>query len=197
MQAQYSAAQQLPPLQVRRVTDIEPQLRYRRAEAEGEYVPSRQIWLDNRTYQGAAGYQIFTPLRLDDGSHLLVARGWIAANPRRSIPRAEPAAGKVRIAGRLNQSPASFLELQHVEPVGPVLQNFELPELARVSGLTLAPLILEQVQEGPDGLIRDWNAPETGRDKNVSYMWQWYSFATLIAVLWLTLNWQRRNGRPA
>lgn len=193
LQTQFAEVQQQPPLQIRRATDIQPQLRYRRAVAEGEYVGDRQIWLDNRTYQGAAGFQIFTPLRLEDGSHLLVSRGWIAATARHSAPPAVPPAGRVSVAGRLNQVPPSFMELQHIAESGPVWQNLDLRELARVSGLTLAPLVLEQAQGNADGLIRDSPAPDSGRDKNVGYMWQWFSLAALAAVLWLILSWQRRD----
>ena len=41
-------------------------------------------------------------------------------------------------------------------------------------------------------LVRDWLPPDLGRDKNVGYMWQWYGFATLTAVLWLVFSWRRR-----
>src|SRR5207237_499843 len=140
-----------------------------------------------------AGFLIFTPLRLDDGSHLLVSRGWIAATARHSPPPAAPPAKRVSVAGRLNQPPPSFIELEHVAPAGPVWQNLDLPELARVSGLALAPLVLEQAQGNPDGLVRDWPGPDSGHDRNVSYMWQWYGIAVLAAVLWVVLSWRRRE----
>lgn len=194
MQAQSAEAVQQAPLRLGRATDIAPQLRYRRVIAEGEYLAERQIWLDNRTYQGAAGFYVVTPLRLDDGSHVLVNRGWIAATAQHTAPPAAPPMGRVTVTGRLNHSPPSFLELQHVTPTGPVWQNLDLAEFTRVSGLTLAPLVVEQAGGSPDGLIRDWPAPDSGREKNVSYMWQWYSFAALTAVLWLILNWQPRVG---
>jgi surfeit locus 1 family protein len=196
MQAQFADVVLQAPLQLRRATDITPELRYRRVVAEGEYLADRQLWLDNRTYQGVAGFYVLTPLRLDDGSHVLVNRGWIAATAQHTAPPVLPPAGRVTVTGLLNQSPPSFLELQHVAPAGPVLQNLDLAELARVSGLTLAPLVLEQAGETPDGLIRDWPAPDSGREKNISYMWQWYSFAALTVVLWLILNWQPRVGKP-
>lgn len=193
LQTQFADVEQQPPLQVRRAMDIHPQLRYRHATAEGQYAVDRQIWLDNRTYQGAAGFQIFTPLRLEDGSHLLVSRGWIAATARHSAPPAAPPAGRVSVVGRLNQAPPSFMELQQIAPTGSVWQNLDLHELTRVSGLTLAPLVLEQAPGSPDGLLRDWPAPDSGRHKNIGYMWQWYSIAALAAMLWLILSWQRRE----
>ena len=190
LQSRAAVVAQQAPLPVRGAASITSELRYSPAVAAGEYLAGRQVWLDNRTYKGAAGYYVLTPLRLDDGSHVLVNRGWIAATPRHTAPPADPPVGRVTVTGRLNLAPPSFLELQHAAPAGPVLQNLDLTELARVSGLALAPLILEQTGVAPDGLVRDWPAPDSGREKNVSYMWQWYSFAALTGLLWLVLNWQ-------
>ena len=193
LQAQSSSVAQQEPLRLTGIAPIAPSMRYRRVVADGEFVAERQVLLDNRTYQGAAGYYVLTPLRLDDGNHVLVNRGWIAATTRHTAPPVLPRAGRVALAGRLNLSPPSFMELQHAAPTGPVLQNLDLQEFARVTGLALAPLIIEQTDGPADGLVRDWPAPDTGRDKNVSYMWQWYGFAALTAVLWLVLNWQKRD----
>ena len=195
--AQYAEAQQQAPLALRSAGQVDSVMRYRRGTAEGEYVADKQVWLDNRTYQGTAGYYVLTPLRLDDGSALLVNRGWIAATGHRAAPAALPPGGRVTVAGRLNQSPPSFIELQHNAPAGPVWQNLDLQRYAKTSGLALAPLILEQQNDAADGLVRVWPAADTGRDKNVSYMWQWYSFAGLTVVLWLVLNWQRGGRLPA
>ncbi|MEO8133553.1 MAG: SURF1 family protein [Betaproteobacteria bacterium] len=194
LQAQNAGAQQQPPLVLRSAGQVGPAMRYRRAVAEGEYVADQQVWLDNRTYRGTAGYYVLTPLRLDDGAHLLVNRGWIAGTPRHEAPAAPPPAGRVQVTGRLNQAPPSFIELQHNPPSGRVWQNFDLAAFARVAGLAVAPLVLEQQADAVDGLVRAWPAPDSGRDKNVSYMWQWYSFAGLTVVLWFALNWQRSDA---
>jgi len=174
-----------------RAADADPGSRYRRATAAGEFVAEGQIWLDNRTYKGAAGYHVLTPLRLADGSHLLVDRGWIATTARHEAPAAAPLPGLVHLEGRLNLPPSRFLELKHLAPAGGVWQNLDLAEYAKVTGISVAPMVLEQAPGAADGLVRDWPAPELGRDKNVVYMWQWYGFASLTLVLWLVFSWRR------
>jgi surfeit locus 1 family protein len=198
-----------PAVDVRRAADIAAGDRYRRVRASGEYDAAHQVWLDNRTHNGTPGFQVLTPLRLDDGSHLLVARGWIARSTQSSAaspsaspippgtgfaPPAPPPTGRIAVGGRLNQPPPRFLELKHVEPQGSVWQNLDLAEYARATGLAVAPLVLEQTEGPPDGLIRDWPAPDLGRDKNVSYMWQWYAFAAVTVAFWLILGWRRSDG---
>lgn len=195
LQDQARAMGERAPLEVRRAADIAPASRYRPAAADGEYVADRQVLLDNRTHNGTAGYQVLTPLKLNDGSHLLVARGWIASTGKREPPAPMPPAGRVKVTGRLNAPPGRFLELKHTEPVGAVWQNLDLSAYAKATGLTIAPLVLEQSAGDPDGLLRDWPSPDLGRDKNIGYMWQWYGFATLTALLWLVLSWRKDDGK--
>ncbi len=38
---------------------------------------AHQFLLDNMTHAGRAGYEVLTPLLLDDGRVLLVNRGWL------------------------------------------------------------------------------------------------------------------------
>jgi surfeit locus 1 family protein len=171
-------------------------MRYRRVRAEGRYLGEAQVWLDNRTHHGTPGYRILTPLEFADRSHVLVDRGWIAASARHGIrPDAPPPAGSVNVEGRLNAPPASFLELAHAAPTDNVWQNLDLAAYARATGLAVAPLVIEETPGAGGGLVREWVAPDLGRDTNVSYMWQWYSFAMLAFALWAVLGWRRSDAR--
>jgi len=209
LQQQAASMATAPPLDIHRAADVSGSERYRHARATGEYDAMHQVWLDNRTHNGTAGFQVLTPLRLDDGSHLLVARGWIARNTNAAgaartnvssppgavtAPAAPPPPGRVVVEGRLNHPPPRFLELKHVEPQGNVWQNLDLAEYARATRLAVAPLVLEETGAVADGLVRDWPAPDLGRDKNVSYMWQWYAFAAVTIAFWLILGWRRDDG---
>ena len=62
------------------VTDLGPQgtrdlPRYTQVRVRGEWVADRQFLLDNRTRDGRAGYEVLTPLQLEDGREVLVNRG--------------------------------------------------------------------------------------------------------------------------
>src|SRR6478672_5906356 len=59
------------------VADGAPLL-FRRVRARGEFLPGRQIFIDNRIHEGRAGFEVVTPLRLPDGGAVLVDRGWVA-----------------------------------------------------------------------------------------------------------------------
>ncbi len=80
-----------------------------RLRLEGEWLASATVFLDNRTHQGRAGYHVLTPLRLADGSGVvLVDRGWVAAGADRGeLPEVALAAGRAVVEGRLHLPEAS------------------------------------------------------------------------------------------
>jgi len=196
LEAQAERASTSPPLALTTAAAVVPELRYRRVHAEGRYVSDAQVWLDNRTHRGVPGYRVLTPLEFADRTHVLVDRGWIPAGAHRaSRPEAPAPAGIVAVEGRLNAPPASFLELKHVAPTNNVWQNLDLAEYARTTGLSVAPLVIEEPPGSDNGLVREWAEPDLGRDRNVGYMWQWYSFALLAFGLWAILGWRKNDAR--
>lgn len=75
---------------------------YRVAELVGEYDVAHGIVLAGRSHQGTPGAHLLLPLRLADGSAMLVHRGWL---PTVDASRIDPAAygegGTVRVRGLL------------------------------------------------------------------------------------------------
>ena len=93
-------------------------------------------WSTTRCTAGRAGYQVVTPLRLDDGRVVLVNRGWIAAGATRAEPpREAPPPGRVVVVGRLNATPGYF-EFDHAGAGGaPVGKTSTRRALRRRRGL--------------------------------------------------------------
>jgi len=163
-------------------------LRYRRVIATGEFVASRQILIDNKVHAGRAGYDVVTPLALANGRAILVKRGWIAQGPSRSeTPRAPPPSGAISVRGRLALPAAGYLELRREPPTGTVWQNLDPARFTAATGLTVQPVVIEATTAPvpDDGLIRDWPAPELGVETHRIYMFQWYAFAVIAALLWV------------
>ncbi len=158
----------------------------------GEFLPERTVLLDNKLRGGRAGYEVVAPLRLAEGIHVLVNRGWIAAPPRREqLPDVVTPPGRLRIEGVvLSHLPRT---LTVGEPgKGRVRQSVELKEFAAESGLTLQAFVIQQHSDTGDGLARDWPPPDAGVEKHQAYAFQWYSLAALAVVLALVLSFRRR-----
>ncbi len=69
-------------------SELDDAVRFRRVEAEGEYVVTPQFLLDNMLHDGAAGYHVLTALRVAGRrERVLVNRGWVpAGGDRRVLP---------------------------------------------------------------------------------------------------------------
>src|SRR6185312_11348887 len=62
------------PLGTRSLAEVR---RFQRVSVAGRYDAMYQFLLDNRINEGRAGYEVLTPLDLDDGRTVLVNRGWV------------------------------------------------------------------------------------------------------------------------
>lgn len=67
----------------------------------------------------------------------------------------------------------------------PRLQNIELAELAKASGLAFLPAVIMQTDQWRDGLQRTWPEPSVDAEKNMGYALQWFIFAGIAAFAWV------------
>jgi len=201
LRARYDAAQAAAPLRLETLGDAPDwnTLRYRPVVAEGEYLASAQILIDNRVHEGRAGYHVVTPLKLRDGRAVLVDRGWIAPGATRAqLPSAPPPAGLARVAGRVALPGAGPLALGRDVVSGAVWPHLDPARFAQATGIAVLPIVIEAMPSSfaPNEPVPDWPAPDFGIDKHRIYMVQWYAFAALALVLWIVLN-ARRSGRTS
>lgn len=171
---------------------------HRRARVGGRWLPEQTLHLDNRQMDGRPGFFVLTPLQLDDGSVLMVQRGW---RPRDFVDRSRLAPlptpeGQVEVEGRLTRGPARLYEFDGAGS-GPIRQNLDLSDHARETGLALRPLLLLQTSPADDGLRRDWPAPAVDVHKHYGYAFQWFALCALIIVLhvWFRILRPRRQPR--
>jgi surfeit locus 1 family protein len=167
---------------------------FRRVRVRGEYVPEKGVLLDNRVLRGRVGYEVLMPLSIEGGGlHVLVNRGWTAAPPTRAeLPKVATPAGVQEVEGVAVLPPERVFELGDGVPAGAVWQHFLMDRYERWSGLALQPVIVQQTSVAADGLVREWARPDTGVQKHRGYAMQWYIFAILTVVLYVSLNLRRR-----
>ncbi|GID33136.1 SURF1 family cytochrome oxidase biogenesis protein [Paractinoplanes brasiliensis] len=84
----------------------------------GRYDPAHEIQARGRTVDGDVGFEIVTPLILDDGTAVLVDRGWVPAPPGGALapPEVPPApGGMVTVVGQvhLSESRPAPIERRH------------------------------------------------------------------------------------
>ena len=184
---------------------LAPALQWRQVEATGTYDAAHTVLVRNRPHRAGSndptyGYEVLVPLRLDDGSALLVDRGWLPSGSRGTNPAQAPDAvpappsGPVRVVVRLRPSePARDRQL----PPGQV-SSIALPRIAEMTGLPLwAPYgALVSETPAPAAAPAGLDPPTLDGNEgiNASYAVQWALFALLGLGFPL---WLRRRQREA
>ena len=152
----------LPPLPVRRDITADS-ARQRRVVAQGVYDFSAERTWPGRSFQGTPGVALVTPLRLADGSAVLVDRGWV------------PSPDAFHVDHTLYREPDT------VTVTGIAL----IPPRGRgdVAVAGYLPFVVQL--ESPDptrGLPRRWPPPTFDDGPHLSYVIQWFSFALIALV---------------
>ena len=161
--------------------------RFRPITVTGTFDADHQIMIDNKVHGGNVGFDVVSPLRLDDGRIVLVDRGFVAAGPSREVfPTVPPLSGRVTVRGRINLPATNYFELGHEMPSGALWQHLDVRRYAAATGLSVLPIVIEATLPtgGDDALERDWPAPDLGIERHRIYMLQWYAFAALALGFW-------------
>jgi cytochrome oxidase assembly protein ShyY1 len=178
--------------------------RYARVRLTGRFDGEHQFLLDNISEGGRAGYGVVTPLKLEDGTAVLVNRGWVpGTGHREQLPDvALAASGTPRpVIGRVGMLPVAGLAAGHAPPPAegpwPRLTSFATEaDLAAALPYPLVPGVLLLDAGDPDGYVRDWRPPGLEPARHYAYAVQWWAFAVLAIVLFVVLN-RRRKPKPS
>ena len=191
-----------PMLQISTARELAVPLLFGRSmQMSGRY-QAPNLLLDNRMRGGRAGYEIITPFKLNDGTHLLVARGWIVADlDRARLPGVDLPTQPVTLAGRLDKVPVVGIRLgksSEIEAMDPVLlriQRVETDKVAKKLGYPLPAGLFYLDAAAPHGYDRTWPVPSSDVSKHHAYAVQWFAMAVVLVLLYLKINLQRGSTR--
>ena len=165
---------------------------FRNTEAQGHWVRGMDIIQDNVLIRGVSGFHLLSPLKLSDGSYVLVNRGWKAwPNGVKQLPTLPKLpAGMQRIVGE-TALPLRRIELAKT-PINrswpKVVQKLEMDKVAQWLQAQLAPVLIHQRSDAQDGLVRQWKVVYGNPDKHRAYALQWFVFGIIFAVFFVALN---------
>jgi len=163
-----------------------PQL-YQHYQLTGQ-LDGDHLWLlDNRTYQGRAGYEVWAPMVTDDGWYLASA-GWVAATASRSrLPQIElPEASRPWLAQARPLSQAVVLADSDIERHWPqVVQSIDPDVMAEQLGQA-KPLGLLQLSPGQAGVGPViWTPIVMTVERHRGYALQWFAMAVALLLMYL------------
>jgi surfeit locus 1 family protein len=136
--------------------------RQRRVMAAGRYEFDAERTWPGRSYEGTPGVGLITPLRLADGSAVLVDRGWVPS----------PDAFHVDHGAYREPDSASVWGIARTLPRG----------RGDVDSTGYLPFVIEVVEPVARGLPRRWPTPAFDNGPHLSYAIQWFSFAVIAVV---------------
>lgn len=164
---------------------------YRSVRASGTYAADDTVVVENRTFNGAAGAWVLTPLRLDSGTAVVVNRGFIGFERDGQIVAPEPPTGRVTVEGLVfpSQRRGSFGPTDPEQGTLDVLARVDLDRYGAQLGYDLLPAYVQLVRSDPDQAPAEaghqelvvLGSPEPDEGPHLSYAVQWFIFTTIAA----------------
>jgi cytochrome oxidase assembly protein ShyY1 len=163
--------------------------------ASGTYL-SDQIVEFNQSQGGRAGENVLTALVLDDGTTVLVNRGFIALGS--DVPDAP--AVKVDVVGLIRTSEVRGRGGLTDSSDGPLteVRRVDIPAIAPQLPGSVAPVYVQLVASDPDVVAGDpapATRPELGNGPHLSYAVQWFIFSVCVAIGWILAVHRSIGGR--
>ncbi len=158
---------------------------WRRVTVTGTYLPDRQVVEINRSQDGQAGRNAVDALRMDDGSVLVVNRGFVPDGV--AVPPTP--AGEVTLLGHLRRTETRRTG-QPSDPTGVTLtevHRLDIPKLADQFGGDVEPMYLQLLTSTPPEGEYPVNVtpPELDDGPHLSYTIQWFIFSVCVVVGWV------------
>jgi cytochrome oxidase assembly protein ShyY1 len=169
-------------------------LAWTKISMSGRYDPSREIQARGRTVDGDVGFEIVTPLLLDDGTAVLVDRGWVPAPDSGALgaPTVPPApAGQVTVVGQIHLSESRPAPIGHRD--GRLdTRRISVPRLAHEMPFPVYGAYVLLTGQTPAADPAFTRVPIDHEDawQNAGYTVQWWMFAGMALF---AFGWQARK----
>ena len=153
-------------------------------ELTGVYDTEKQRIVRNRPLNGRAGYEVVVPLKLSDGTAVVINRGWLPiGNDQAGKPDTVPAppSGTVTVIARLKPSEP---DVRRGAPEGQ-LASIDLALYQEQTGYQLKQAAYGlMASETPRPAVVPEAAPKPSVDEgpHLSYAMQWFAFGVMLFV---------------
>ncbi|WP_432697583.1 SURF1 family protein [Marinobacterium sp. YM272] len=165
-----------------------------KAELKVAWPDVNPLYLDNRTQQGKAGYELLLPVQLEDGSFMVANLGWLPLPASREV---QPIVGRPeakKLSGVLGY-PVDTYTLGAEQGDKPWrLQQQSLALMESRWRLDLHPWVIWLEQPLIPGI--EARAPGAGQmppERHVGYAVQWFALALALLILGGVLEWKTRK----
>ena len=167
---------------------------------QGRFDAAHLVLVDNRTFGGRVGYEVFAPLaERGDGTAVLVGLGWVPAPPERSaLPVVTLPAGLVSVTGLVDHRAGDVPTFgEDVETGWPLrVQRLDVERIATLLDRPLAPwpVMADRGEAGVQQHVFDpVRMPST---THTGYAVQWFGLAAVLLAGWVIVGVRRGRAAP-
>ncbi len=167
--------------------------------ASGQLDHRYTILLDNQVYNTQAGYSIYTPMLLENGSAVLVNRGWVSHNGNRSVlPDLSLSQAELNTTqAHITKFPSRGLVLSDnandYTHWPAIVQYMDINEIQNHLPYTLTEnsLTLDNAQSDHIKVIPV--SMNMNSDKHTAYAVQWFALTTALLIIYITVNLKKKE----
>lgn len=179
--------------------EAEDAIAYSKIKLKGHYHSEHIFFVDNKVHQGQAGYHVLIPFFIQGGNRaVLVNRGWVAADfDRKVLPDIRAPIVPDQVLGLVTIPNTDGFRMGEVVMTGNWPLRIPYIDLDRIKpgmDYELLPYVIWLAPEVQDYYVRDWRPVWSPPEKSEAYAVQWFSFAFIIFILFVGLNFKKTTG---
>lgn len=158
-----------------------------RVKLTGRYDIDKTVTIINRSQDGSAGYDIAIPFINEDGTAVLVNRGFVPLAVQQPVTTTQ----KISIVGyiRTAQRRGAVGAIDSTDPGTTEFQRFDLPLIAKATSSDLLPTSYVQLIKESPASNSQWpsfvSMPELNEGSHLSYAVQWFFFSATAFTAWV------------
>lgn len=165
----------------------------------GRFNASKSFLLDNKVMKMNAGFNVVTPFELENGSWVLVNRGWIPRTKyRKDLPEFETPDETQTLTGFVRTPYDKVFMLQDQQydvrqwPV--IIQSINIIEIEKVVDVKLASYVVKLDKNSAAGFDRNWPALKLDSSKHIGYAVQWFGLFVALMSIYFIVNTKRTKN---
>lgn len=176
------------PQNVKQIANLSDQ-QFQAVKAQGRYLNSETVLLQNRFYHDELGFEVFTPLQMpNDKKLLLIDRGWVKKPDNQPLPDIQAVTSLQEIKGHIKLlNEYQFILGKNIlqpEKKPLVAERVDLNELSQIIHQSFYPFIvrLDVNAKNENNFVRDWTIVTVLPQRHMAYAIQWFALALVLLI---------------
>lgn len=169
---------------------------FTKVRIEGSYISNTQFLLDNKVFKKKAGYEVITPLLVNQ-KIVLINRGWVHNNSRQFLPNIETTDYKQSITGYVYYYNSNFYDLaddKYVSSWPLLIQNIEIQKISKLLNMDVEPYVVIMNEKQVNSYEIQSIQNDNPQLKHYMYAGQWFLFSIIGFIFMIILMRKEKNN---